>query len=220
LEELLLTVSYTEIRNQIYRLAFLSNDRINLQYSNLGHSGSLLSTCRQVYDEARSILYGENQFFVDRDKTSRRQIWQRVSKEVGYKHFHIWLANMSPSTRAMIRTLHIELDDAMPSQTPEMKNNEERRYVHDGHLIEAIKLLAQDGKLKQLTVSFLGRKALAKTDHRFLKYFSRLQADEVKKDHPDIRWGLSYHRIHSDIEVPLFRDMTRKTKLYPTDEAK
>ena len=145
-------------------------------------------------------------------------MWQRDSKEVGYKHFHMWLSNMSPSTRTMIRHLDLELDDALPSHTPELKNNEERRYVHDGHLIEALKLLGHDGQIQEMKLTFLGRRSLARTDHRFLKYLCRIKVDDLAKKELVSRYMYPYNRVSDDVMGHIRREMTRKIKLFATEE--
>ena len=52
-----------ELRNDIYRLAFVTKDTVDFgNPSNCQRSAAFLATCRQVHDEATSILYSENRF--------------------------------------------------------------------------------------------------------------------------------------------------------------
>jgi hypothetical protein len=103
----------------------------------------------------------------------------------------------------------------MPSTTPHCKCNEERRYVHDEHLIECLKVLAKQTRLKRITMAFWGRKTLACTDSRFLQNLYKIKADEVEIKPPSIS---HYHwhpnRIHSDVQMTVKKEMTRKDKLY------
>jgi hypothetical protein len=145
----------------------------------------------------------------------RRPFWTGERKEIGYKDLRLFLHLIGPSNTSYIRQLSLAFDDAMPSSTPHLRRNEERRYVHDEHLIECLKVLARQTRLKKISLAFWGRKSLACTDLRFLENLYRIQADEVKVLRPnDIPHYWHPYRIHSDVESAVKREMTRKVKLY------
>jgi hypothetical protein len=144
----------------------------------------------------------------------RRPFWAGERKEIGYKDLRLFLHLIGPVNTSYIRYMWICFDDAMPSATPQCKRNEERRYVHDEHLIECLKILAKQARLKKITLAFWGRKHLANTDMRFLEKLCKIKADEVefKSPHPNPYWHPE--RIHSEVKAGIKKEMTRKIKMY------
>jgi hypothetical protein len=117
-----------------------------------------------------------------------------------------------------LRNFWLCFDDAAPSAVPHLKRSEERRYVHDSHLIESLKVLAQYSRLKKLTLTFWGRRALALTDERFLTHLRKIQADDLEIRNPSSDTYTCYSwqpsRIHEDTKVMIKKEIVRKAKLY------
>lgn len=209
-----------ELRNKVYNLVFKDKTKFDfLSPTNLMHSSAFLRSCKQVYEEGRTVLYGENTFYFARNKEMRRPFWAGERKEIGYKDLRLFLQTVGPSNVSYIRHLWLCFDDATPSTTPHLKRSEERRYVHDGHLIEGLKVLAQQAQLKKVTLTFWGRRALATTDARFLEYLCKLKADKVDMKQPvnDTYYWHAPSRIHEDSKALVVKEITRKHKLYVED---
>lgn len=86
-----------EIRNQIYRLVFVTKENIDFgRPVNFSRSAALLRTCRQVYYEGRSILYSENKFAFSRNARSRAPYWTSQEKEIGYQDMRVFLSSIGP----------------------------------------------------------------------------------------------------------------------------
>ena len=175
-----------EIRNMIYKLVLVTDTPIDLsRATNFRRSAALLRTCKAVYEEARQILYGWNSFRLERQFRSRARYYQSEWVEVGWKDVRRWLRAIGPVNISYLEHILIKFDDAMPSSNPHLTTPEDRRYVHDEHLFECLRLLLSATKLKALVLSFHGRKQLLRTDHRFLEHLTRLRADDVKMmSHP------------------------------------
>lgn len=209
-----------ELRNKVYNLVFKDKTKFDfLSPTNLQHSSAFLRTCRQVYEEGRTVLYGENVFYFARNKEMRRPFWAAERKEIGYKDLRLFLKTIGPSNVSYIRHLWLCFDDATPSSTPHLKRSEERRYVHDGHLIECLKVLAKQAQLKKVTLTFWGRRALATTDTRFLEHLCKLRADKVDMKQPvnDTYYWHAPSRIHEDSRALVMKEVMRKQKLYAED---
>jgi hypothetical protein len=209
-----------ELRNKVYQLAFKDKAKFDFTTpTNFKHSSAFLRSCKQVYEEGRTILYGENTFYFGRNKEMRRPFWAGERKEIGYKDLRLFLKTVGPSNVSYIRHLWLCFDDATPSGTPHLKRCEERRYVHDGHLIECLKLLANQAQLKKITLTFWGRRALATTDTRFLGHLCKIKADKVEMKLPvtDNYYWQAPSRIHDDSKELVLKEVTRKQKLYVED---
>jgi hypothetical protein len=117
-----------------------------------------------------------------------------------------------------LRQFWLCFDDAAPSAVPHLKRSEERRYVHDGHLIESIKALAKHARLEELTLTFWGRRALALTDARFLTHLTKIRADQLNMRNPASEFYSYYawqpNRIHDDTKTMVKKEIVRKVKLY------
>ncbi|RDI81297.1 hypothetical protein Vi05172_g8598 [Venturia inaequalis] len=206
-----------ELRNKVYNLVFKDKSKFDfLSPTNIQHSSAFLRSCKQIYEEGRTVLYGENIFYFARNKEMRRPFWAAERKEIGYKDLRLFLKTIGPSNVSYMRHLWLCFDDATPSSTPHLKRSEERRYVHDGHLIECLKALATQAQLKKVTLTFWGRRALAMTDARFLEYLCKLKADKVEMKQPvnDSYYWHAPSRIHEDSKAVVVKEVTRKQKLY------
>lgn len=186
----------------------------------LPRGAALLRACRQIYNEGRSILYGENIFHFDRDRTTRRKRWGNTSKEVGFKDIRLFLVTIGPHNISMLRDVSIEFEDCHPRDMP-LLSTEERRYVHDGNVIECLKMLGRHAEVQSLHLGFYGRRTLAWTDLHFLEHLCMIKADVVtiQKPHPSLShshsWYYSINRINSDVRTEIIKKITRKIKLYP-----
>jgi hypothetical protein len=207
--------SITELRNKVYRLLFKDSAKFDFSSpSNFKRTSSLLRTCKQVYEEGRTILYGENTFYFERNKETRRPYWAGERKEIGYKDLRLFLTSIGPVNTSYLRHLWLAFDDAMPSATPHLRRNEERRYVHDEHLIECLKVLAKQSRLKKISLAFWGRRCLGRTDTRFLENLYKIKADEVEFKSPFVNHYWHPERIHHDVRLTVKKEMVRKDKLY------
>ncbi|KAG9625482.1 hypothetical protein KCU82_g21882, partial [Aureobasidium melanogenum] len=93
-----------EIRNQIYRLAFVSDEKLDFAYpNNFSRSSSLLQTCRQVHEEGRSILYSENTFYFQRRKKEQAVRWSTDIYEIGYKDIRFFLKSIGLANVSLLR---------------------------------------------------------------------------------------------------------------------
>ncbi|KAF2417101.1 hypothetical protein EJ08DRAFT_654604 [Tothia fuscella] len=208
-----------ELRNKVYRFLFKDEKKFDFsQPDNFKCTSAFLRSCRQVYEEGRTILYGENQFYFERNKDMRRPFWAGERKEIGYKDLRLFLRLIGPTNTSYIRQIWICFDDAMPSATPHLKRAEERRYVYDGHLIECLHVLARDSRLKKITLAFWGRKHLAKTDMRFLEKLCNIKADEVEFKSPFQNPYWHPERIFPEVKTNIKKEMTRKVKMYNNEK--
>lgn len=212
-----LRLTLPELRNKVYRLLFRTKDKVDfVDPSDVPRSGAFLRTCKQVYEEGRTVLYGENSFYFGRNKELRRPFWVSERKEIGYKDLRLFLHTIGLGNIAYLRHLWLCFDDAAPSAVPHLRRNEERRYVHDSHLIECLKVLAKHARLKKMTFTFWGRKTLALTDSRFLDYLCKVKADQVefKMPYSEYYYWHSTNRIHEETKALIKKEITRKRKIY------
>ncbi|KAI4770040.1 hypothetical protein E4T44_14396, partial [Aureobasidium sp. EXF-8845] len=116
-----------EIRNQIYRLAFVSEEKLDFAYpNNFSRSSSLLQTCRQVHEEGRTILYSENTFYFRRRKKERAVRWTTDVYEIGYKDIRSFLRSIGLANVSLLRRLIVMFEDAQPSMNTHLKDADER----------------------------------------------------------------------------------------------
>ncbi|EMF12798.1 uncharacterized protein SEPMUDRAFT_163845 [Sphaerulina musiva SO2202] len=206
-----------ELRNDIYRLAFVT-ERPTINFAlpdNLSRTAALLRTCRQVYEEGRSILYAENAFAIERRTQRYGSFWEHEWRELGYLNVRKFMKAIGPTNTALIRKVSFMLEDAVPCLNPSMKTNEERRFVHDADLISVLRHLGDHAQLQTLELHFHGRRRVDRTDDRFLDYMKRLKADTVTfVDWPP---GSKYPRgskQEDSVRSSLLVNCTRKTKKF------
>lgn len=201
-----------EIRNKIYRELFVADDELKFHTpNNFCRSAQFFYTCRLVHSEGCSVLYGENKFSFDRNRTTRAPFWDPVPKEIGYKDARRFLKMIGPENLAYLRDVKIVLEDAAPSTTPYLPTHESRRYLNDDHLIDFLRILGQTN-LRRLTINFSGRRQLLKSDVKFLSYLEQIKADEVIST-DNARWW-PQNKIDLSVLNELKEMMTRKKKLY------
>ncbi|KAF2007703.1 hypothetical protein P154DRAFT_996 [Amniculicola lignicola CBS 123094] len=201
-----------ELRNKVYRYCLVSNQPFHFDHpSNFCRSSALLRTCKVIHSEACSVLYGENKFVFDRNRSTRAPFWQHTPKEIGYQDVRTFLEMIGPENNQYLRDIRFIFEDANPGSTPYLRSVEDRRYINDGHLIHCLRIL-KDAKLRSLELKFKGRRALLRTDVKFLGYLEQLRADEVSTPDQPNYWNAD--KIHWELLSVLLGDMTRKKKLY------
>jgi len=208
----------------VYRLAFVSPARFDFGAPNkhFQRSSAFLRTCKQVYDEGRSILYSENEFFFQRQSRRCGSIWAADWGELGFKPVRKFLKMIGPSNTSFIRHVTMLFEDAQPSLNPQMHNAEERRFVHDENLHSVLRHLATHGTLERFYMNFQGRKTLDvyyPNDH-FLDLLTRVRADDVMfVKHPVWAPHSTYHsrsKQSNGVVQMCFEMMVRKKKLFLT----
>jgi len=213
-----------ELRNEVYRLAFVAPARFDFGAPNklFQRSSAFLRTCRQVYDEGRSILYSENEFFFQRQSRRCGSIWAPDWGELGFKPVRKFLKMIGPSNTSFIRHVTMLFEDAQPSLNPKMTNAEERRFVHDENLHSVLRHLATHGTLERFYMNFQGRKTLDiyyPNDH-FLDLLTRIRADDVMfVKHPVWAPHSTYHsrsKQSNGVVQMCFESMLRRKKLFLT----
>ncbi|CAK4025621.1 Hypothetical predicted protein [Lecanosticta acicola] len=169
-----------ELRNDIYRMVFVGERKVNFSNpDNFSRTAALLRSCRQVYEEGRSILYSENTFAIERRTQRYGSLWENEWRELGYLAARKFMKTIGPTNLALIRHVSMMLEDAVPCLNPTMETNEERRFVYDNDLISVLRHLGNHGQLQTLDLHFHGRRRVARTDDRFLDYMKRIKADAV-----------------------------------------
>lgn len=214
-----------ELRLAVYKALFISKDKIDFVAPDLSLSSQFLRTCRTVYLEGASVLYGENKFFFRRDLNCSGPLWTKPWYETGYRNIRLWLITIGPDMIELLRYIHFAFEDGYPSQTqsrdhiPLFRNPRENiRYVHDAQLVECLKMLARHGQLKELIMSFTSRKSLCARDDRFISYLRMIKADRVVVEP---RRLLSYPRLAIDLDAEhhLIASMQRTHKQYTITKA-
>ncbi|USP75194.1 hypothetical protein yc1106_02468 [Curvularia clavata] len=209
-----------ELRNTIYRHLFARKDQddiLKIPVIRYGPSGALsrsaqfLRTCKLVYSEGCSVLYGENTFSFHRHYATRCTFWEAVPKEIGYQDVLHFLKMIGPENLQYLRDIKWSFDDAYPRDTPYLSCNEERRYLNDEYLISCLRIL-RNAKLRKITLFFGGRRQLQCTDFRFLHYLEQIKADEVVQSTD--RFYSYRDKAHPLAWSEIKAAMTRKKKLY------
>lgn len=211
-----------ELRNQVYRLTFVTKEKLNFGLPrNFSRSSAMLRTCRQVHEEARSILYSENVFLFQRRSERRHPTWTSDASEIGYKDVRFFLKEIGLTNLGLLRHLIIVFADAIPSLNPQFKGADERRFTNDNDLLFLLRMIGDKCTLEKLDLSFQGKKILFKRDEpRFFSYLTRIKADKVNLvSHPDYPNWPSALKLDRADEKAMVRDMTR-TRPFFNQEAK
>ncbi|KAJ4991474.1 hypothetical protein SVAN01_03121 [Stagonosporopsis vannaccii] len=210
-----------ELRNKVYRYAFVRDKPFQIPAckpwgsGDICQSGQFLSTCKLVHNEGCSVLYGENTFALDRHESTRGAFYEHEPKEIGYSDVLQFLRMIGPENIQYLRDLKIVFNDARPSDTHHTLTNEDRRYMTDNVLINVLRIL-RHAKLRKLSLAFMGRRYLQKSDIKFLGYLEQIKVDELLKwSHP--RSYLIDHKIQYKVWDDLTKQMIRKEKLYDTE---
>ena len=204
-----------ELRNKVYRLLFIAKKDLVFYFpDNFCLSSAFLRTCRQIHEEGRSILYGENTFVFERNKYTRAPLWSPSLKEIGYKDMRLFLKLIGPRNLSMIRDIRLVFEDAMPSSTPYLHNQEARRFVNDEHLIDCMHILDSQSELREISLCFHGRRCLqADVDIRFLETLAKVKADQVIITNSH-KMPYSEVKAHPEVRRLLKEAMTRNPPLH------
>lgn len=208
-----------ELRNTVYGYLFVGNSHVGKDIKippttkgMLCKSAQFLRTCKLVYSEGCSVLYGENTFHFHRHHNTRAPFWETVPKEIGYQDVLHLLKMIGPENLQYLRDVTFVFDDALPKYTPYLATVEQRRYLCDEYLMNCLRIL-RDGKLRKFSVQFYGRRQLLMSDVKFLGYLEQVKADEVIK----LPSPWPYHsqdKIRFRVWGDLKEAMTRHKKLY------
>jgi hypothetical protein len=209
-----------EVRNIIYRKLLVAGVVLDLSNPrNFTLSGQLLRTCRQIHEDARSILYGENKFQLERTKGRRQKYWQPDPQDIGWKDVRHFLSDIGETNISLMREVIIVCEDALPSLAP-LLSKDARRFVYDPNLGAVMGTLARHTNLRHLKLCFAGRKMLSRQDENFLKTLVKIKADSVKVGR-HTRWNDPYlwgppheSKVEYGLTEQIELAMTRKTKLY------
>jgi hypothetical protein len=210
-----------ELRNKIYRHIFVRNKAFQIPACRPWGSGDLcqsaqfLSTCKLVHSEGCSILYGENTFTFERHENTRGTFYEHEPKEIGYQDALHFFKMIGPENIQYLRDLKIVFNDARPSDTPHAHSNEDRRYMTDDVLINCLRIL-RHAKLRKLSLAFMGRRHLHRSDVKFLGYLEQIKTDELEK-WTQPRGYYFEHKIRYGLWAELTDQMVRKKKLYETE---
>ncbi|KXL44788.1 hypothetical protein M433DRAFT_139738 [Acidomyces richmondensis BFW] len=209
-----------ELRNEIYRLVFVADLRLNFANPvNFDRGAALLRTCRQCHQEGRSILYGENTFFFSRRTSRWGSFWENEWRELGFRSIRSFLKSIGPINTSLIRKVSFQFEDATPCLNPDTMSHEDRRFVNDDIVMSCLRHLGDYGRLQKIKINFHGRRRLEISDERFLSYLRRITADEVEfVRYPmdcseESYWG-SESKQEEAVRKMLLKTMVRKHKLY------
>ena len=146
-----------ELRNDIYRQVFVADGSLNFDTArNFSRSAAFLRTCRQVYEEGKSILYSENNFLFVRMTKRSGSFWEGEWNEVGFKAVRRFLKMIGPTNTGLLRHAALLLEDATPCLNPNLVTADDRRFVYDNVLISCLRHLADHAKLQLLELHFRG----------------------------------------------------------------
>jgi hypothetical protein len=163
----------------IYRQLFVTESPIDFSSrGNFARSSSFLRTCQVVHHEGRAVLYGENAFHFERSHGTRGAFFESTWKEIGFKDARRFLETIGTVNISMMRYISFHFQDAAPSTTPHLDENE-RRFVNDPILHHILKLIGTNARLSKIAFQFSGRKLLQKFDYNFLQALCSIKSEEV-----------------------------------------
>ncbi|KAI9739102.1 MAG: hypothetical protein M1834_007315 [Cirrosporium novae-zelandiae] len=200
----------SELRNKVYRLLMAGGKGTKVDFgrgTNFSRSSAFLATCKQIHEEGRTILYGENHFHLERCARRRGNYWDNNWTEVGWADVYRFLGDIDNCNIGLLRSITLHFEDASISDTPGLFADD-RRFVNDNHLFSLLILLGKYGKsLKTVNMRFHGKRTVAATDHKFLQALTTVKAEKVFIDrgYPDY-WP---SKIHRSIKGDLVNSMTR-----------
>ncbi|OQO01805.1 hypothetical protein B0A48_12278 [Cryoendolithus antarcticus] len=215
-----------ELRNEIYRLTFVTPNKDRLDFGSpsarFSRSAAFLRTCSTVHNEARSILYSENEFFFQRQSRRHGHIFASDWSELGFRPVRRFLKAIGPVNTGLIRHVTFLFEDAAPSLNPQLSTAEARRFVHDPQMHSLLRHLGAYAKLRVLHMNFQGRKTVdaARANDKFLSLLIGVKADEVEfVRHPVWATQSSYHSKskHAVVVGRLCSEgMVRRKKMFPS----
>lgn len=167
-----------ELRNRIYRVLFVKGIVDFESRENLCRSSALLSTCKKVYLEGCSVLYGENEFSFGRVRAGRGKYFERVWDEIAYEDMYRFLRDIGSHNLGYIPSIKIAMHDGVLVDNRE-RDLEQRRFVRDQYLRESLKLIARHHNLKVLKIGMHGARTITqKNDDGFLKLLKKIRGLE------------------------------------------
>ncbi|KIW71518.1 hypothetical protein PV04_03675 [Phialophora macrospora] len=165
-----------ELRLQVYGLLFKSDKAIEFGKRDTSLSAHFLRTCKQVHNEGREILYGENSFHFTRDTRTRGTYHDKVWKEIGYKDVRRFLQDIGPVNISYLQHISFQLTDAPDNRTRSLPGQiTERRFVEDPQLHDVFRLIGANATLKTLALQFAGRGMVTQFDRRFLRALTEMK---------------------------------------------
>jgi len=205
----LVCLTVLELRNVIYRMIFVAPGEIAFTNNANILSSAFLRTCKQIHAEASSILYGENKFVFKRNRNIRSPFWISDAKEVGYFDMRHFLHMIGQPGRKNLRRIHIVLEDASNRHSYGGENH--GRFCHDGNLFACFKLLSKECMLKNLALTFNGRRQVNSFDVRFIETLCAIEVDNLVIN-PDQLW--TGDKIDHRAQDTLKDEMVRIEPLY------
>lgn len=205
-----------ELRNRIYRELLVTDTVVKFNPApRLSRTAALLRTCRQVHEEARGILYGENAFHLDRRAETRGNYWDEEWKEIGYKDVRRFLESIGPDNIANMRFLSIRLADAAPIFTPKMDATE-RRYQNDPILHHVLRLIGNSGVvLEKFAVGFVGKCELSHSNVPFIRAFTSIKTRKLTKTCHSKVEELLYIQMKEFMRAPKLKNIDSKRRRAP-----
>ncbi|KAL9109009.1 MAG: hypothetical protein Q9227_006249 [Pyrenula ochraceoflavens] len=175
-----------DIREAIYRLVFVSKDQINLsKRERLDRTAALLRTCRQVYDEACPILYGENVFEFNRVHSCRGTYYEKDWAEIGFKDMRLFLTRIGERNINYLQYLYICCENALPSNRRELPSDlrYKLKYTYDTVLQECLRMISKATGLRKVVIALPnggnGIPCLSHRDFHFLEAVAAIRASKV-----------------------------------------
>ncbi|KAI9836870.1 MAG: hypothetical protein M1819_001035 [Sarea resinae] len=166
-----------ELRNRVYRLVLVDEDPVNFgSRRNFQRSSAFLRTCRQVHQEGRGILYGENSFDFEKESITRGHYFEEKWKEIWWEDVELFLFTIGPVNISLMREIAFFFSDASVHHAPDP---DERRFINDPHLRHCLIMLGDHGHFHKVSLCFNPRKAISTLACPFLNALSRIQSDEV-----------------------------------------
>ncbi|KAF2773735.1 hypothetical protein EJ03DRAFT_305317 [Teratosphaeria nubilosa] len=209
-----------ELRNEIYRLVFVSEEHFNFGGpTNFSRGAAFLRTCSQIHAEARSILYGENEFYFNRRTSRYGSFWENDWRELGYRSVRHFLKQIGPTNTSLIRHVVFQFEDATPCLNPITMSHEDRRFVHDDALMSILRHLGDYSQLQTFKINFHGRRRVENTDQRLLQYLRRIKADTLQFCRFPIGRGqesywTSESKQEDSVRKMLLKSMVRRHKMF------
>lgn len=170
-----------ELRNKVYLLAFKDKKQVEFKSRNgFPHSAAFLRVNKTVYNEGRTILYGQNRFVFDQSTYRVGEYYEHQWKEMNYSHIRKFLTDIGPGNTSLITNVGLNLEDATPSGHPGTTMNA-RRFEHNKDLYWILKHLARHSKLEKLKLGFAGRRVmhLVRSEAAFLHALAAVKTDDL-----------------------------------------
>lgn len=169
-----------ELRLPIYRMVLRGEHAVDFERrTGFGHSSALLRTCKQIHEEARVILYGENAFHFARSHEHRGKYWEEKWEEIGYRDVRRFLETIGPVNVSHLKYVSFALTDAMATVTHSAIPIWDRRFVNDATLHRVLRLIGANATLRKLAIQLAGRAMVSTTDFHFLKALSEIKCHEL-----------------------------------------